>query len=360
MGWSLKIARIAGINVYVHVTFLIIVAWFTYQYYFAHGQKAEAAAYGAVYILSVFGVVVLHEFGHAMAARMYGVRTRDITLYLIGGVARLERMPEDPRQEFVVAVAGPAVNVVLAALCLLFMFKLPGLAEKMTFEAIGQNYLEDMFAVNVVLVLFNMIPAFPMDGGRVLRALLAMTMDYVKATQIAAGLGQFIAFGLGFLGLMGGNPLLLFVALFVWIAAGQESQTTGLRYALAGVPVVRAMIRQFHSLRPDQTLAEAADEILAGFQQDFPVVENGKVVGVLMGRDVFEGMRKSGENVPVSEAMCGDFVVADPYEMLESAYRRLQESPCRSMPVVHRGRLVGLLTPENISEYLMLREAVGR
>lgn len=358
MSWSLKVARIAGINVYVHVTFLIIVAWFAFQYYVSHHQSVWAALYGAGLISSVFGVVVLHELGHALAARMFGVRTRDITLYLIGGVARLERMPEDPKQEFTIAVAGPAVNVVLAVICAIFIQKFPDLTGRLTFDAIGENFVVEMFRVNVWLVLFNMIPAFPMDGGRVLRAILAMTMDYVKATQIAAGLGQAIAFGFGFLGLMQGMPLLMFVALFIWIAANQEAQVTGLRHALAGVPVVRAMIRQFQTLGPEQTLADAANEILGGFQQDFPVVQGGTVVGVLTGRDVFEKIHKQGDGIRVAEAMRKEFVTADPYEMLESAYQRLQSSECRSMPVIHRGQLVGLLTPDNVGEYLMLREAM--
>lgn len=354
MSWSLKIARIAGINVYVHISFLLLVIWFSWGYYQA-GQTAQAALYGAIFICTVFGIVVLHELGHALTARYYGIQTKDITLFLFGGVARLERMPDDPKKELVVALAGPAVNVVLAGVCYLFLTEIPKLENYQRFDEVFKNFVGDLFYINIVLAVFNMIPAFPMDGGRVLRAILAMFMDYVRATQLAASLGQALAIGLGLYGLMIGAYMAVFVAFFVWIAASQEAHVASIRSALAGVPVARAMIRQFQVLSPHQPLAEAGDQILGGFQQDFPVVEDGRVVGMLLARDIFDAFRNDRESSPVAEIMHKQFVTADPHEMLESAFRRLQESEIRSMPVLYRGQLVGLLTPDNIGEFLMLR-----
>ena len=204
MKWSWKIARLWGIDVYVHATFLLILAWVAYSYW-VQFERLNAVVGGILFILALFACVVLHEYGHALMARRFGVKTRDITLYPIGGVARLERIPEKPIEELWVALAGPAVNVVIAILLGAYLvgtgaFQLSGL-----FSMTSGSFLPRLLAVNVMLVAFNLIPAFPMDGGRVLRALLAMRMDHLQATQIAATVGQGMAFVFGFVGLFG-NP----------------------------------------------------------------------------------------------------------------------------------------------------------
>lgn len=359
MTWSIRIARIMGIDVFLHFTFLILVAWVGVSTYLYHRDVNEAI-YGIAFILSVFGIVVLHEFGHAIAASWFGIKTRDITLYPIGGVARLERMPEEPFKEFVVAIAGPMVNVILA---IAIYFMLPGIPDPTMISKVedaGSRMLEQLFLVNVGLVVFNMIPAFPMDGGRVLRAVLASFLGYARATQIAAGLGQALAFGLGFLGLMNGNLILIFIAFFVLMAAGQEAQAVQLKTSLAGVPVADAMITNYQALRPEEPLSAAVDHLLSGFQTDFPVLHNGQVVGMLLRHDLIEKIRKDGEHSRIQDAMRTQFVMADPTELLEQAFVRLQDCECRSMPVIHQGRLVGLLTPDNVGEFLMLREALRR
>jgi Zn-dependent protease/CBS domain-containing protein len=357
MSWSWRIGRIAGIDVYMHFTFLILLGWVALSHYQAHGDLMEALS-GVVFILALFGIVVLHELGHALAARRYGIRTRDITLLPIGGVARLERMPEDPGQELVVALAGPAVNVVLAALCFAWLVgeRLAPLDEALK---VGGEFVSQLFWVNVALVLFNMLPAFPMDGGRVLRALLAMRLDYVRATQIAARIGQGMALLFGFLGLLpGSNPFLIFIALFVWIGAAQESSMVQMRSALAGIPVSRAMITRFVALHPDDRLARAQENVQAGFQQDFPVVEGDRLVGVLTRHDLLAALGQHGLDARVRDVMTQEFVTADPREMLQTALARLQEHGCRTLPVVQDGRLVGLVTADNLAEVLMIQESL--
>src|SRR5581483_5320297 len=216
VGWSWKLGRIAGIDVYVHATFALLLLWVGFVNYAPRQSLADALA-GLAFILCLFAVVVLHELGHALTARRYGIKTRDITLLPIGGVARLERMPSDPTQELLVALAGPAVNVVLAGLLFAVLAArgwAVGSVEQLAAElsTFGGNLLLQLFVANVFLALFNLLPAFPMDGGRVLRALLAMRMDYVKATRIAAGVGQMMAVLFGIVGLLG-NPFLLIIAL---------------------------------------------------------------------------------------------------------------------------------------------------
>jgi len=361
VGWSWKLGRIAGIDVYVHATFALLLLWVGFVNYAPRQSLADALA-GLAFILCLFAVVVLHELGHALTARRYGIKTRDITLLPIGGVARLERMPSDPTQELLVALAGPAVNVVLAGLLFAVLAArgwAVGSVEQLAAElsTFGGNLLLQLFVANVFLALFNLLPAFPMDGGRVLRALLAMRMDYVKATRIAAGVGQMMAVLFGIVGLLG-NPFLLIIALFVWVGAAAEAGMVQFKAGLAGVPVERAMVREFATLTPDDTLAAASRRVIDGFQHDFPVAAGGAVVGVLTRDGLLAGLAAAGPDGRVGDFMRTDFQTADPREMVEPVVKRLKSDGCPVLPVVRDGALVGLLTPDNIAEMVMIREAV--
>lgn len=233
MKWSWRIGRVAGIDVYLHATFLILLGWVGLSHYLARRSLGDSLS-GLLFISSLFFIVVLHELGHALAARHYGIRTRDITLLPIGGVARMERMPEDPKQELLVALAGPAVNVVLAIVILAILVPAAALQTLQNVQMVGGSFLEKLLWVNVALAVFNLIPAFPMDGGRVLRALLAMRMDYVRATHIAATIGQGLALVFGFIGLFW-NPFLIFIALFVWMGAASEASMVQMKSPLGGI-----------------------------------------------------------------------------------------------------------------------------
>jgi Zn-dependent protease len=357
MKWSWRIARLAGIDIYIHLTFLLVLGYFGWLFYVEGGTLGHAL-YGVGVILTLFGIVVLHELGHALAAQRYGIRTRDITLLPIGGVARLERMPEDPKQELVVAFAGPLVNVVLAAALFTGLALTRGLAPPLEAMLVRGPFLDQLLWINVGMVVFNLLPAFPMDGGRVLRALLAFKLDYVQATQVAATVGQSMALLFGLLGLLIPNPLLIIIALFVWMGAGAEASMVQMRAAIAGIPIARAMITDFRTLRPQDTLSQATQHILSGSQQDFPVVEDNHVVGVLTRNNLMTGLAQRGFEAPVGEVMQRDFRSAHPHEMLESVLSRLEMNGCHTLPVVRNGQLVGMVTSENLAELLMIQEAL--
>ncbi|MCX7754567.1 MAG: site-2 protease family protein [Anaerolineales bacterium] len=356
MKWQWKLGTFAGIDVFVHATFLLIVAWYGFVYWQQTGTLSGALE-GVAFILLLFAAVTLHEYGHALTARKFGVRTRDITLYPIGGVARLERMPDKPIQELWVALAGPAVNVVIAAALFAWLVFTDTLVPLRELTLATGSFVERLMMVNIFLVAFNLIPAFPMDGGRVLRAVLAMNMDYVRATQIAATVGQGLAFLFGFIGLFT-NPFLLFIAFFVWMGASQEASMVQMKNALGGIPVSRAMLTDFETLSPRDTLARMVQLVLAGSQRDFPVVEDGRVLGIVTRDDFLKALTQHGEDWPVSQVMHVNLPIVDSYEMVENALLRLQECGIPVLPVTHGGQLVGIITPENITEYLMIRSAL--
>lgn len=356
MKWQWKLGRFAGIDVFIHTTFLLLIGWVGYVHWLEHRNWGEVLM-GILFILTLFLCVILHEYGHALTARKYGIRTRDITIYPIGGVARLERMPDKPIEELWVALMGPAVNVVIAAGLFAYLLLTSNLVPITDLTVASGNFLARVMVINISLVLFNLIPAFPMDGGRVLRAILAMNMDYVRATQIAANIGQGFAFLLGFIGLFG-NPFLLFIAFFVWIGASQEASMVQMKNAISGIPVGRAMLTDYQFLSPRDSLSRMAQLILAGSQHDFPVIENDRVIGIITRDDFLAALTQHGQNIAVSEVMKSNLPEVDSYDMVETALQRIQESGVPALPVTHGGRLVGIITSENITEYLMIRSAL--
>lgn len=355
MSASLRLGKVAGVEIYVHATFFLLLAWVGIAHY-VEARSIAAAAAGVLFLVAVFATVVLHELGHALAASRFGIRTRDITLLPIGGIARLDRIPEDPFEELIVALAGPAVNVAIAGALVGVAFLLgePPVAEAGRLTA--YPFLTKLIGTNVALVLFNILPAFPMDGGRVLRALLATRLGHERATEIAAAVGQGLALVFGVAGLLF-NPLLILIAVFVWLLAGQEASAARIRAALAGIPVRQAMITEFQTLAPGDPLARAVEHTLAGFQQDFPVVDEGRLCGMLTRANLLEALARLGAHAEVREAMTRDLETATPSEPLQDAFQRIQECGCRSLPVTRNGALVGILTLENIGELLMIESA---
>ena len=362
MRWSWKIGRLAGINVHVHATFLLLILFILLAYW-TEGHSLSLALSGVFFVLVIFGCIVLHELGHALTARRYGIQTRDIILLPIGGVARLERMPEDPRQELRVALAGPAVNLVIAGVLFAVLAVLgsaPGWTEMEGVRWVGGGFLTKVMVANLWLAGFNVLPAFPMDGGRVLRALLATRMEYTRATQAAAHVGQAMAFLFGLIGILLHDPFLLFIALFVWMGASEEAAVVQMRTSLGGIPVQRVMLTDFHTLTADDTLDRAVNYVLSGWQQDFPVVFGDRVLGILTREDLLRTLAQHGATVPVREAMRRDVQSLDSHDMLETAVKALRARNCRSLPVEHNGRLVGMLTLDNVGEFIMIESALRR
>ncbi len=359
MGWSISLGRIAGTEVRIHLTFFLLVAWFAMS---AGARGGTAAAVEAVvFLIAVFACVLAHEYGHVLTARRFGIGTRDIILLPIGGVASIERMPEKPGQELLIALAGPAVNVVIALL--LFTFFGARLdAERLNSGVADQglDLVTRLALVNVMLVVFNLIPAFPMDGGRVLRALLAYKLDRVRATRIAAGIGQATAFGLGFLGLFG-NPLLLFIALFVFLAASHESYAVELGEATKGVATRRATITSFATLDTQATVGQAVEALLATTQREFPVTDGaGRLRGVLTREGMIRALAATGPETPVLDVMERDVATINCHAPLSEAVNVLQSSGRPLIGIVDDdARVVGIITLENLAEYMMV-EAAGR
>ena len=368
MKWSLQMGRVAGIGIYLHATFPLLLIWIGARQYSVRHDWRDAAA-GVLMICILFAIVVLHELGHALTARRCGIGTRDITLLPIGGVARLERIPEDPKQEMLVALAGPAVNVCLAG----FFFALLGAGSQ--FAEVSQTgflvnqLLPALMWINIVLAGFNLLPVFPMDGGRVLRALLAMRLSYVRATRIAATIGQgmalvFASFGLSALvfGTQGffSNPFLLVLAVFVWVAAGQEAALVQLRGVLGDATVTQMMRTEFRSLAPQQPLVHAVEYLLAGWQHDFPVLENGFPVGLATRRRLLDALAEHGYAGTVTDAMVREFATIEASEKADAALTRLHAAPLGTILVLRQGRMAGMLTHDSVREYLAIRGALRR
>ena len=356
MGWSIKLFDVGGTAVRVHLTFFLLLAWIA-AIHWTHGGAPEAID-GVLFIVALFVCVVLHEFGHVFAARRYGIATSDVTLLPIGGVASLERMPEKPGQEIVVALAGPAVNVVIALALMFLLGAQFDLSQMAQLEQAQTSLIGRIAAANVMLCVFNLIPAFPMDGGRVLRAVLAIGMGYTRATRVAASIGQGLAVVLGFLGLMG-NPLLVLVAVFIFLAASGEAGYVQARDYTRGYLASHAMITAYQALNPASTADDAAALLLRTTQQEFPVVDGaGALRGVVTRENLITALQEKGGTAPVLDFMARDVPTVPENACLDNVFELLRRGSQRMVGVVDRQqRLVGYITSENLAELVMIQSS---
>jgi Zn-dependent protease/predicted transcriptional regulator len=351
----MKLGRIAGIDLFMHATFPLLFIWVGFIYWIQTGTLG-GVLFGLVFIAVLFVCVVLHEYGHALTARRYGIGTRYITLLPIGGVAMLERMPKDPRQEIVVALMGPAVNVAIALVLFLVIGMSGAYGDVMAPTLLPVTFLQSVLYANIFLAVFNMIPAFPMDGGRVLRAALSFRLGRGRATRTAARIGQGVALVLGVLGLFG-NPLLILIAVFVWVGAAAEAGASEVETRLERMPVARAMITDFQTLAPDASLSRAVDLTLAGTQKDFPVLDGARLVGVANQGAILRGLRDFGLQGRVRQVMRAP-VTARPDDELAGLLENLQQEEVRLICIVAHGRLVGFVDLDNITEFLRIQSAL--
>lgn len=357
-GWSLKIGRLAGIDLYMHATFPLLFIWIGFVYWLQTGT-VSGVLFGLSFIAVLFICVVLHEYGHALTARRYGIGTRFITLLPIGGLAALERMPKDPMQEIVVALMGPVVNLVIA-LGIFVLLGVSGTAtqtESTVPVLMPANFLQSVLFANIFLAVFNMIPAFPMDGGRVLRAALSIRMGRLPATRLAARIGQGLALMFGMIGLFA-NPLLVLIAVFIWIGAAAEASGVEVETQLHRKPVSCAMITDFQTLKRGASLSNAVDLTLAGTQKDFPVLDGRRLIGVASQTAILRGLRDHGLDGTIDEII-SKAVTAEPDADLAELMEALQQDEdVRLICILQRGALVGLVNLDNISEFLRIQTAL--
>ncbi|HKK96647.1 MAG TPA: site-2 protease family protein [Marivita sp.] len=351
MTWSFPLGRLLGSELRVHATFFLLLAWVAVAAYAEGG--AQAALTNTVFILSLFACVIAHEYGHALMARRYGIATPDITLLPIGGMARMENMPEKPAQEIAVALAGPAVNVVIWGALIVF-----GASTDMgalTEPGTTADFLGRLAAVNLFLAVFNLIPAFPMDGGRVLRAALSSVMPRVRATRIAATAGQIAAFLFGLAGLASGNLILLLIAVFIFLAAQAESNDVANRDIAKGLTLRDAVITSFESLTPSDPMHVAGQSLIRTTQHEFPVLDtDGHLEGFLTRQALFTAMAEGRNTQAVADAMETDIPCLPLKAPLEDALNALMEAPAVAA-IDTNGRVLGYTTRENVGEVMVLR-----
>lgn len=360
MRWSYTIGRFAGTEVKIHVTFILLLAWIAYTAYQDAGTVAAVS--DTLFFVCFFLCILLHEFGHIRMARRFGVRTPDVILLPIGGVARLERIPEEPRQELLIALAGPAVTLAIV-IALAAVVLASGEAMVLRDPLAGEvPFVARLLVSNLLVLVFNLIPAFPLDGGRVLRALLARKLGLVRATRIAGTVGQIFAVGLGIVGwVVLHAPLTMLVAFFIFLGAGAEASAVAAREAGRGLRVAQMMVTDFRTIPIHATLAQAVDLLLTGEQREFPVVDNlGRTEGILTRDNLIRGLSRAGPTSMVAEAMTPSAPTVSPTLGFQEALDRLRASGLPALPVVDAGgALVGLLTMDNITDLLLVRQAQG-
>jgi Zn-dependent protease len=352
MKWSWHVGKIAGIDLKIHLTFVFILIWYGLSTYLG-GGSLTAALNNVLLILALFFSVVLHEFGHALTARLFGIATRDITLLPIGGIARLESMPEDPKEELIVSIAGPAVNAVIAGglftgLLLSGFFNPPLIMAEML-----NNFWLQLTVANITLVLFNLIPAFPMDGGRVLRSILALFMDHLKATRIASYIGRGLALVMGIAGFFV-NPWLILTAAFVWFGAGAEAQSVELKVGLKGLLVRDAMLSHYYQVEANQPLSDVFQLAMSTGQRHMPVVSNGNFLGIIRRADLLKAIDRLGNRAPAYAAIGVEPTSLDPGMPLNDVLPKFTAH--QVLPVLEGRQLIGLITPESVQQRMWLNQ----
>jgi Zn-dependent protease/predicted transcriptional regulator len=357
MKGSFKLGNIAGIGVFIHWTFSILIAYIIFSNYRA-GHDAERIGWMVLFVCSIFGTVFLHELGHALAAKRYGINTKDITILPIGGLARLEKIPEKPVEELVVALAGPAVNIALAGITALFI-TMPS-ANELSIQLTGgvnsDNFFLNFFIVNIWLAVFNLIPAFPMDGGRVLRALLAMKMERHIATNVAARIGQVLALGFIFLGFFG-NPFLIFIGLFIILGAQGEAQMTKAEFMMKGIIVRDILMKNYETIEESDTIETAVNKLLNGQCKNFVVMANEHPVATLGRDEIIKALSDNGKQTKIHSFADKEPLRLNANQSLEEVYPMIIAGNNSLAFVYDKQQFIGVLDQENILEFIMVKEA---
>ena len=355
---NLNLGRVFGTDIKIHWTFFFLILWVVFSELKRGGNK-ESILFNIALVLAIFLCVTLHELGHALAAKKFGIGTKKITLLPIGGMATIERMPELPKQELLITLAGPLVNIVIALL-LYFIIPIKDIIQSNfseIFETLSkftlQNFLFYLFIVNLTLVVFNLIPAFPMDGGRILRSLLAIKMNRIRATQIASTIGQFIAILFLLIGLLY-NPILIFIALVVFLGAYGENQFIHHLELLKGHTVKESLITNITTFNPEDTITKAMKAVITGTENNFVVLENNVVKGLLFYQDIIQNAKN--ENISIREVMTTTFKTIDINDDLKKVYQLIHSQKNSFFPVLENGKLVGVIDSVNLNEFIVFQK----
>jgi Zn-dependent protease len=361
MKGSFKLGSVAGIGVFIHWTFTILIAFIIY-FNFRSGYNATQAIWSVLFIVSIFGTVFFHELGHALAAKHFGFKTIDITFLPIGGMARLEKIPEKPFEELVVAIAGPLVNVAFALITRL-LISVPESSEEwiaqLSTGVNGANFFLNFYIVNLWLAVFNLIPAFPMDGGRILRALLSFKLNRNVATRIAARLGQFIAVGFIILGFFN-NPFLVIIGLFVIMTAQMESEYVESKHILKGYKVRDVTINQYQIIESGEKLKKAIELLLSSQYKIFLIMENGEPVGTLNRDQIILGLANKGEDELIYNIMDRNLIFLDADAFLENVFEAIYSNKTNLMLVTENNLLIGVLDTENLLEFILIKQVEAK
>ncbi len=362
MDSSVRLFSVRGIDIKIHITFPLILIWAAIQFGALSDNGMQGAIFGVIVTLLLFAIVILHELGHSFTALEFDVPIQQIVLLPIGGVAQMGRLPDKPGQEFLVAIAGPAVNFVLAILfgVSAAVFSISLAPDQIVQSLRGMGSLEAgaifryIFATNLFLGVFNLLPAFPMDGGRVLRALLATRLEYGRATSIAVFIGQGLAWLMGLWGFLGGGFFLILIAIFIYMGAAQEGQLTRLRSVLADLRVRQAYSKQAETLAPNDPLQRAVDLTLSSFQANFPVCDGSQLVGILTQQRLVEALQSRGAQTPIRDSMQTDYTPVSPDDGLFEVQQELARGQLDALPVTEGGEFLGLITQQDIAEIYRL------
>ncbi len=348
--------RIFGINLRIHITFFLLLVFVFLSVFGSNG--ISAALMETLFICSVFLCVLIHEVGHSLIARRFGKEAKSITLLPIGGVSALDEMPEKPGQEILMAIIGPFINIVIAIILFLFVRRFGTIRELTLISTTTANFLPNLVTVNIFLAIVNLIPAFPMDGGRVFRGFLALWMDYVSATQAAVFVGQTIAIIFIFSVFFGASIWLPVIGIFLFLAASGEKQEVVLRSLLHNLPISEVMTTEFISLRPDEPLSSALEHFHHGCQNDFPVIGNSGLEGILTRDSILSSIHQMGTVVPVSAVMDTTFIAVDARTPLDEVYRKLLLNHKTAVAVVEGDKVTGMVCLDGISKYFMIKSAL--
>jgi Zn-dependent protease/CBS domain-containing protein len=360
MRGSIKLGKIAGIGVFIHWTFALLLLYIVVSNY-REGQDALQILWAVIFILSIFVTVFLHELGHALAAKHYHINTKDITLLPIGGVARLESIPEKPSEELVVAFAGPAVNIGLALITAIFITfpDMDTFLQEMSGGVNAGNFFLNFFVVNFWLAMFNLIPAFPMDGGRVLRALLSMGMQRHKATLIAARIGQVLALGFIILGFYA-NPFLIFIGIFIMFGAQSEANMTKTDYMMKGARVIDIVMKNYETIDENENIDKAVHLLLNGQSKIFLVTSNDEPIGTLSRDEIIRALAGGGSQAAVHTMMNKELIRLDAGQPIEEAYSKMSAYTDTLALVYDKQAFIGVLDMENILEFILVKDTVDK